>query len=664
MNEPQSERLVKTGKVKPEVNKMNEQSIRRALAKSTIGAIALVCCAAALADQVTDLNTFNPGDPALASEVNDNFTEVQDSVNDNDARINVLEGLAGINNQPIAVDCEANANAFLGLEIEDNTTYILTGTCNGPIEIFRKRNVVIEGDPAGVPKDDGIFLPPGLIVNPFAALGVYESNIELRDLTIDATNYVTNSYAFSGSVSAINVGQHAIARIFDVDVEGGDYGIDVFRNAFVKTYQNVNVRNFNLYGVEAWGNSHVEFRDPIEVIGGAATTATWPYAIIAGSNGFIQVQEGGTFTPAGSNIQPDSDSYSIGAYDNGVVQIKENGISTLNGDVEAMRGAAVRILGGAVVTGYLGAWSGGIIRFEASSQSAGVIEAARNSTVRVRGGSTIAGNVGSWASSSIRIQEGSTHSGGDFWAGGGAFIEIQDSVFEGALGANAGAINVWNSTRSGGGDIFAENNSTININSIAPMTLVADVKSTASSSVVLSNISHSGGLFESEDGGYLRIENSTIVGAIDSVNSSTVKLVNVTHSGGNINALVNSNIIIQDTSISGSISARQSSAIDADNVAHSGGDIESLTVSSAFFIASTLDTTGGFVFETRRGSSIILVDSNVTASGPLEIQDLATFQVEASFPGTSDLGSAGYTCHDPNQINIDTNVTNVGIPGC
>lgn len=43
------------------------------------------------ADKVEDLKTFTAGTPAAANEVNGNFTEVADSVNDNDTRIEELE---------------------------------------------------------------------------------------------------------------------------------------------------------------------------------------------------------------------------------------------------------------------------------------------------------------------------------------------------------------------------------------------------------------------------------------------------------------------------------------------------------------------------------------------------------------------------------------------
>ena len=55
--------------------------------------VGLVVLVVAAADDIADseLNTFNPGDPALASEVNENFDAVQAAVNDNDARLDTVE---------------------------------------------------------------------------------------------------------------------------------------------------------------------------------------------------------------------------------------------------------------------------------------------------------------------------------------------------------------------------------------------------------------------------------------------------------------------------------------------------------------------------------------------------------------------------------------------
>lgn len=53
--------------------------------------LALLASVMAGADPVEDLTSFTAGTPALASEVNANFTEVAESVNDNDARLMELQ---------------------------------------------------------------------------------------------------------------------------------------------------------------------------------------------------------------------------------------------------------------------------------------------------------------------------------------------------------------------------------------------------------------------------------------------------------------------------------------------------------------------------------------------------------------------------------------------
>ena len=174
--------------------------------------MALICPGAASAVP----NTFMAGDPIDADEMNTNFTDLEQR----------MAAIEDGDNQIVPVDCTADPNAFLDpnpVPITDNTTYVLSGMCNGPIWISRKRNVIIEGDSAGVAKDDGVILPGGLTDNPFAAVGIWESNAELRNLTIDASAYVTNAYPFNDTIAAVAVGQHAMARIYDVDIDGGDY---------------------------------------------------------------------------------------------------------------------------------------------------------------------------------------------------------------------------------------------------------------------------------------------------------------------------------------------------------------------------------------------------------------------------------------------------------
>jgi hypothetical protein len=254
---------------------------------------------------ITD--TFATGDTLTATHLNN----AKAAVNDNDTRISAIEARFGNQqNQEVNVDCNADADALKNLTIQDKTTYLLTGICNGPITIFRKRNVVLKG--ASSDKTvDGVQLPTGIVSNPFAAIGIYESIAELRDLTADASNYVAGTGNPWGSgVSTVAVAQNSSARIYNTDIKGGDWALDVFRNGYARTHETVTITGFNEFGISAYYNSHVEVLNDITVTGRVGTTDTFPSAISAGFSAAIDIRGGGTLTsPTGGASQwvpPDS----------------------------------------------------------------------------------------------------------------------------------------------------------------------------------------------------------------------------------------------------------------------------------------------------------------------------------------------------------------------
>lgn len=78
------------------------------------------------ADTVENLAIFSAGATARADEVNGNFSEVADSVNDNDARIAVLEDEIAMLRQQLSN--VLNVNEYLSLEaVNDQPTVRLTG---------------------------------------------------------------------------------------------------------------------------------------------------------------------------------------------------------------------------------------------------------------------------------------------------------------------------------------------------------------------------------------------------------------------------------------------------------------------------------------------------------------------------------------------------------
>jgi hypothetical protein len=356
--------------------------------------------AAQLAYSAPITDTYTEGDILTA----DTLRNIKSAVNDNDTRIAAIAGGADI-----AVDCSVDANAFINTTITDNTTYTLSGMCNGPIEVFRNRNVVIQGVDTNT-KTDGIILPAGITTDPFAAIGVYESSIELSNLRLDASNYVSNSYPWGTTyVGALNVGQQSIARVYDVDLVGGDYTLQSFRNAYVKTYSNVTVTGFNIGGISASYNSHVELNQSIQVVGLASTTSLYPEAVSASYNSSIDIKNGGTFTTPGSGSL--TEQYAIAALHNSSIRVRDSGTANINGSLGAGHSSTVQIDGGAVLVGPIDAWDAGVIRFRDSSQSGGEVTALRLGLVRIYGSSSV-----------------DTTGFGSIWAGQGSSLSIRNTA--------------------------------------------------------------------------------------------------------------------------------------------------------------------------------------------------------------------------------------------
>jgi hypothetical protein len=90
--------------------------------------LALVTAVAALPNisSAAVPHTFAAGDPIRASEVNDNNNNL-------DQRLSRIESST---TQTVAVDCSGDANALKNITLMKYTTYVLTGMCNGPIEIL------------------------------------------------------------------------------------------------------------------------------------------------------------------------------------------------------------------------------------------------------------------------------------------------------------------------------------------------------------------------------------------------------------------------------------------------------------------------------------------------------------------------------------------------
>lgn len=296
---------------------------------------------------------------------------IRDAVNDNDTRISALQ-TGSIN---IPVDCSTNPDAFRNTPIEDNVTYTLTGMCNGPIRIESHDNVTIQGDATGS-KDDGVELQAGLTVQPYAAIGIWQSNgVILDNLTVSAANYVSETYSFGNNVSALHVGIKALAEASNVDFVGGDYSVHVYNDGMLTLREGNTVSGFNLGGLTAYNQGLIRTLDDITVSGLAgASTSEDSNAIQAADNAVIDIRGGGTFaSPTVAGMQDYRTT--IWATDNGTVKIRDASNPTqVTGGVASSRSAVVLIEGNATVNGYIAAYNTGYTQIAGTTQFGGQLE--------------------------------------------------------------------------------------------------------------------------------------------------------------------------------------------------------------------------------------------------------------------------------------------------
>lgn len=98
----------------------------RSSARQLVAAVVILMGVPAEADPVEGMVTFSAGTTARAAEVNGNFSEVADSVNDNDARIAALE--EELQTLRAQLDNVLNVNQYLSLAtVNEQPTVRLTG---------------------------------------------------------------------------------------------------------------------------------------------------------------------------------------------------------------------------------------------------------------------------------------------------------------------------------------------------------------------------------------------------------------------------------------------------------------------------------------------------------------------------------------------------------
>jgi len=430
----------------------------------------ILVCSITVADPVTGLTTFVPGQPATAASVNQNFSELQDSVNDNDTRITTNSGdistnttdigsntaaigtnttniadnfslitgnttdiannfntldqrliplESGLNGVDVPVDCSVatgSPDALLNTTLVPGNTYVIEGFCDGPIQII---------EPAGRYRFRGLNNDKTLdgISSPASETAYYvvgafgPVSARFDHLTISGTNYTSQTDGVW--VGTIYAEGNAAVTLYNTDITGGDGGI-FSDNAYVFIGPGVTVSDFGQTGLGAINNGFIlsgGSSGPVTVEGAVGLnggTAGYREAMSAFRGGAIRLGAGGTFsagTDDGSN--PDFVSYAATAGETGALRI-QNGTITITGLLEAGGNGSIRIEGGGTVNdlinGDVTAYHGGHARIRRMTIN-GAVDASYGSSVYVRDG-VINGRVDGYSASTIIVRD-SDQSGGN-----------------------------------------------------------------------------------------------------------------------------------------------------------------------------------------------------------------------------------------------------------
>jgi hypothetical protein len=394
--------------------------------------------------QAAELHEFSKGKPARAAEVNENFDNL-------DQRLLKLES-SQMSEQ--AIDCNSDANALLNTILQNNTSYTLSGMCNGPILIDNRRDITLKGDASGS-KDDGVMLPAGLTEHPYGAVVVLKSSaIKLDNLTLSASNYVAQTYPFGENVASLSAGDQSWIDITNVDFTGGDYSVDVYNGAQLSLHQGVTVNGYNRAGLSAYNHALIRTHDDITVSGiVGASTESYPYAISAIANSIVEIRHGGSFS--GASGQPiDEYATAVWSGDNSTIRFgNSDNPTTVNGSIESAYSSMVRIDGNLTLNGALAAYHRGYIRATGVTQSGGPIYAGDAATIRTEAASLTPVNMDYPATPIDVYRQGNLRMNNTTANLGGNALSVSSFAI----------INLRGSTDLGGADIFCHDPNQISL---------------------------------------------------------------------------------------------------------------------------------------------------------------------------------------------------------
>ncbi|MFT5275161.1 MAG: hypothetical protein ACI9SX_001522 [Pseudoalteromonas tetraodonis] len=295
-------------------------------------------------------NTFSSGSPASAAAVNQNFSSIDTRASALNVRIMALESAAPTGpNKLVAVDCGATPDFFIGAQFLDTataqTTYDISGTCNGPV-IIRNDDVVLNGvdGVSGMVPASRITIPGALDLTILPSDERYAISFQgvarglVSNLTVDGNNQMSPSSG-SGTIASNN----SYVTLIDVRSEGSVYGIAPYRNSYLRaegaflvvddfvnsglavgeqsaliadTAVAINTTQTGggyIDAVESFGTGYVDLRGDVTINVPDSSESLFSQAIFSGDGSFVRVRNatsvsitGGIFLLRNSTVRIDS----------------------------------------------------------------------------------------------------------------------------------------------------------------------------------------------------------------------------------------------------------------------------------------------------------------------------------------------------------------------
>ena len=213
-----------------------------------------------------DITRNNAGITTNASEIADNFNLINQNVGD----ISDLQsGRAPVARNVIDIDCDANPDALIEPPYSDhfypNTTFNITGDCNGPIIVSSDHVRLVGAEPnraASIVLPNPVTPPASVSDGAIFVDGAHDFRVE--NLTVDVSLWGSQAIA-AGTDAAGVYARNAFVRLIDVDVVGGLYGINPFRNAIIRLQGTVNITEFVNEGITSGDQSLVTTRGQVNV---------------------------------------------------------------------------------------------------------------------------------------------------------------------------------------------------------------------------------------------------------------------------------------------------------------------------------------------------------------------------------------------------------------